>query len=444
MPFSPLSLQSPCLVSTGNSGLPSFGGGSTAGKQACGRGGEPRGKLRVPRSPDGSREFCAQDAEISGKFGVPPTLFPNGIGARECGEIRGSLDPLPERNWCKCGEIRGSHVCPYGIRARSTRSPGIYVRTKLVPSLGDSGSPGIYICSDETRGKPGRFGVPQYIRPDETRAKPRRFGVRGIYVRTKSVQLWEIWRFGVPRYMSGRNSCESRGFGVPPRSIVQAWEICPPRTESTWVDTVRVQKFGVPRSPSKRNLCKCGSFRGPPSCGIRTSVGGTFAVPRPVRTDCRIRGSPVLVRKKLVHGPFEVLRHRQRASGCAKISLSVRTGRGAPSECGRFGALGSIRTIFVQVWEVRGPPWCNRTKSVRGSLVPSDGRRPSAGNMGFPGPSGRNSCKCGSFGVPWFVRTKFVHAWESRGPPAQQVGSVLVSSKLRVPPFRLAGHHPSP
>ena len=94
----------------------------------------------------------------------------------------------------------------------------------------------------------------------------------------------------------------------------------PPRwMESTWVDTIRVQKFGVPKSPSKWNLCKCGSFKGPPSYGIRTSVGRTFVVPRPVLTECRIRGSPVPIRKKLVHGPFEVLRHRQRASGCAKI-----------------------------------------------------------------------------------------------------------------------------
>ena len=214
-------------------------------------------------TPDRSREFCAKDAKISGKFGVPLTLFLDGIGVgcgeirgspdalpkwnwwkcreirgspntlpernwckrREiwgslnalpkrnwckCGEIRGSLNPLPEWNWCKCKEIQGSHVCLEGIHAKSTRSLGIYVWTKLVPSLGDSGSP-------------------------------------DIYVRTKFMQLWEIrgshvcpgpeWRFGVPRYMSGWNSCESRGFGVPPRSILQAWEILPPplrRRENGW------------------------------------------------------------------------------------------------------------------------------------------------------------------------------------------------------------------
>ena len=56
------------------------GGGGEHGGQASvwEGGGNPVGNYG---SPDGSREFCAQDAEISGKFGVPPTLFLNGIGA---------------------------------------------------------------------------------------------------------------------------------------------------------------------------------------------------------------------------------------------------------------------------------------------------------------------------------------------------------------------------
>jgi hypothetical protein len=49
---------------------------------------------------------------------------------------------------------------------------------------------------------------------------------------------------------------------------------------------------------------------------------------------------------------------RERA-GVQKYPLSIQMGKGALSECGRFGALGSIQTIFVQVWEVRGLPWCN-------------------------------------------------------------------------------------
>jgi len=252
---------------------------------------------------------------------------------------------------------------------------------------GDSGSPGIR--PDGIRASLGDSGSPL-----DPSCKRGRFAPPGR--RARGWTPFECRNLGFPDPRPNR-ICASAGVsGVLPRAeLVQVWA-----GHSRSPDlSGRTAEFGARRSSSGRNSCM-GHSR---SCDTG----------------------------------------RERA-GVQKYPLSVRTGKGAPSECGRFGALGSIRTIFVQVWEVRGPPWCNRTKSVRGSLVPSDGRRPSAGNMGFPGPSGRNSCKCGSFGVPRFVRTKFVHAWESRGPPAQQVGSVLVSSKLRVPPFCLAGHHPSP
>ena len=221
MPFSPLSLQSPCLVSTGNSGLPSFGGGSTAGKQASvGEGGEPR---ISPKNPAGNYGFPG-----------PPTLFPDGIGAG-CGEIRDSPDALPKRNWCarvqgnsgfprppsltELVQVRGNSGFPrppsrtelVQVRGNSgfPRPPS---RTELVQVRGNSGFPCLsirnprqvyeiprYICPDETRGKPRRFGVPRYICPDETRGKPRRFGVPQ-YICPDETRA-KPRRFGVPRYI---------------------------------------------------------------------------------------------------------------------------------------------------------------------------------------------------------------------------------------------------
>jgi len=196
MPFSPLSLQSPCLASTGNSGLPSFGGrgGGQHGGQASKRGGgggtpnfpKPRGKLRVPRSPDGSREFCAQDAEISGKFGVPPTLFPDGIGAGKFG-IPPTL--FPNGIGASAGKFGvPSMLLPSGIGANGGKKFGV-PSTPFPNGIGASA---------------GKSEVPSTPFPNGIGASVGKFGVP-MSVQTESAPGLR----DPPVYMSGRNSWQA-------------------------------------------------------------------------------------------------------------------------------------------------------------------------------------------------------------------------------------------
>ena len=146
MPFSPLSLHSPCLVSIGNSGFPSSCGGS--GKQVWGREQgnlnfpkKPRGKLRVPRSPDAlsGRNWCrvrgnsgfprrSSQTELvrasAGKFGVPSTPFPNGIGA-SAGKFGVPSTPFPNGIGASAGKF-GVPMSVHTESAPGLRDPPVY------------------------------------------------------------------------------------------------------------------------------------------------------------------------------------------------------------------------------------------------------------------------------------------------------------------------------
>ena len=174
------------------------GGGEHGGQASVGEGGGTPREITgppVPRREQGV--LCA--------------------GCRNIGEIRGSPDALPKRNWC--ARVRGNSGFPrppsrtelVQVRGNSgfPRPPS---RTELVQVRGNSGFPCLsirnprqvyeiprYICPDETRGKPRRFGVPRYICPDETRGKPRRFGVPQ-YICPDETRA-KPRRFGVPRYI---------------------------------------------------------------------------------------------------------------------------------------------------------------------------------------------------------------------------------------------------
>ena len=118
------------------------------------------GNYGIP-SPDGSREFCAHDAEILGKFGVPPMLFPDGIGAR-CGKIQGSLDALPKRNRCECRKIWGSPRCSFWM--------------ELVKGVGKFGVP-LTLFPNGIGASVGKFKVPPTLFPNGIGASVGKFGV---------------------------------------------------------------------------------------------------------------------------------------------------------------------------------------------------------------------------------------------------------------------------
>lgn len=198
------------------------------------------------------------------KFGVSLMFFLNGIGAcREirgsldalpewnwckCREIRGSLEPLPEHNWCKCGEIWGSHACPDGIRARSTRSPSIYVQMKFVPSLGDSRSPDI--CPDGIRVSLGDSRSPLYPLCKRGRFAPPKDGEH-VCGHHSSVEIWgsqiaiqmefvQVWEFQGSSLIKNSYKC-GRDIHGPPTcpDEVQNSGLTGPHLEETHAWTIR-------------------------------------------------------------------------------------------------------------------------------------------------------------------------------------------------------------
>ena len=189
MPFSPLSLQSPCLASTGNSGLPSFGGrgGGQHGGQASKRGGGggnpefPQTPREITGSPVPRREqgvLCAGCRNIGEIWGSPDAL----PGRNWCGEIRDSPDALPKRNWC----------------ARVQRNSGFPRRSSLAELVPVRGIPNGIGASA------GKFGVPSTPFPNGIGSSVGKFGVP-MPVHTESAPGLR----DPPVYMSGRNSCQA-------------------------------------------------------------------------------------------------------------------------------------------------------------------------------------------------------------------------------------------
>ena len=181
-----------------------------------------------------------------------------------------------------------------------------------------------YICPDETCAKPRRFGVPLYICLDEIHANLRysRFPClsrpRMEILVSPSIHHASMGDFLPPTRWRAHGwtpfECINLGFPDPhpngicasagvlvvlPRmELVQVW------AGNSWSPNLFgwSAKFGARWSTSGRNSCM-GHSR---SCDT----------------------------------------NREQA-GVQKYPLSVRMGKGAPFKCGRFGALGSIQTIYV-------------------------------------------------------------------------------------------------